>query len=254
MAQLAQPELPLEFAVRKPWKGRHGYILLRWYNGGTIPGNPNLIVHALHAGRHRDHFYNLALNNFIPGQVFNQIQTKKAQGHVIRPNGWRHTGRSLVYTNANQRIEYPLIVLADIGTNSIPAINDHSFLPLVNQPVPAAPANVPAVAHAPHVPNPALIPPHAQVPIVVNQNAKPNYAITELPQHAIRAILRDAAMHEETCAITGEEIDVANGAVTSCFHLFEKNAIATWLAMPNSRDKCPVCSTRCNSYTLNDTA
>ena len=59
-------------------------------------------------------------------------------------------------------------------------------------------------------------------------------------------------MTEEVCAITGEEIDVANGAVTSCFHLFEKNAIATWLAMPNSRDKCPVCNENCNSYTLDD--
>jgi hypothetical protein len=57
-------------------------------------------------------------------------------------------------------------------------------------------------------------------------------------------------MQEETCSITGEEIDVTNGAMTSCFHIFEKNAIATWLAMPNSQDKCPVCNCKCNSFTV----
>jgi hypothetical protein len=78
------------------------------------------------------------------------------------------------------------------------------------------------------------------------------YPITTIPQHIVMALLRDAAMQEEVCPITSEEIDVTNGAVTSCFHLFEKNAIMQWLLMPNSRDKCPVCNATCNSFTLDE--
>jgi hypothetical protein len=79
------------------------------------------------------------------------------------------------------------------------------------------------------------------------------HMIHMIPQHAVRAFLRDAAMQEEICPITNEEIDVTNGAMTSCFHLFEKNAIATWLAMPNSEAKCPVCKNKCTTFTLEET-
>jgi len=77
-----------------------------------------------------------------------------------------------------------------------------------------------------------------------------NYTIQKIPQHIVMALLRDAAMQEEICPITSEELDVTNGAITSCFHLFEKNAIMKWLLTPNSHNKCPVCNTPCNSYTL----
>jgi hypothetical protein len=88
------------------------------------------------------------------------------------------------------------------------------------------------------------------VPILPIEKTK--FPITTIPQHVVMALLRDAAMQEEVCPITSEEIDVTNGAVTSCFHLFEKNAIMQWLLMPNSRDKCPICNTQCNSFTLDE--
>jgi SUMO ligase MMS21 Smc5/6 complex component len=67
----------------------------------------------------------------------------------------------------------------------------------------------------------------------------------------VRAILRDAAMQEEVCPIIGNEIDITNGAVTSCFHIFEKNAITKWLSTPSSQEKCPICSAKCIAFTLN---
>lgn len=71
-----------------------------------------------------------------------------------------------------------------------------------------------------------------------------------IPTHAVLALLRDAAIQGSTCPITTEEIDVSNGAVTSCFHLFEKNSIAAWLANEKSKKQCPVCKKECCSYTL----
>jgi hypothetical protein len=98
--------------------------------------------------------------------------------------------------------------------------------------------------------------PLAQVPLApvlpAPRPAPRNYVMTSIPQHIVRALLRDAAMQEEVCPITSEEIDISNGAITSCFHLFEKNAIAKWLSLPNSLDKCPVCNCPCNSYTLDE--
>jgi hypothetical protein len=88
---------------------------------------------------------------------------------------------------------------------------------------------------------PALLPP---------PEGPPKYPIDTIPQHIIRALLRDAVMQEEICPITNMELDVSNGAVTSCFHLFNRDAICKWLSMPGSRDKCPVCNCPCNSYTL----
>ena len=71
-----------------------------------------------------------------------------------------------------------------------------------------------------------------------------------IPSHAILALLRDAAIQGFTCPITTDEIDISNGAVTSCFHLFEKDAIATWLASEKSKKQCPVCKKECKSFTL----
>jgi hypothetical protein len=111
-----------------------------------------------------------------------------------------------------------------------------SFIPIIEAALPVAAPVAPA--------------PLPTVPVPQEQSIR--YKITTIPQHTVRALLRDAAMEEEVCPITSEEIDVTNGAVTSCFHLFEKNAIEKWLLLPNSRDKCPTCNTPCNYYILND--
>ena len=83
-----------------------------------------------------------------------------------------------------------------------------------------------------------------------NTDNSSKYIIESIPPHIISAILRDAVMQGQECPITASELDVSNGAVTSCFHLFEKNAIMKWLMLPESKEKCPVCNKPCNSYTL----
>jgi len=120
-------------------------------------------------------------------------------------------------------------------STSLPVMKAFSFIPITQpvQPVPMQP--VPQL-HLPILPIPV----------------EKKFPITTIPRHIVMALLRDAAMQEEICPITSEEIDVTNGAVTSCFHLFEKNAIMQWLLMPNSRDKCPVCNAQCNSFTLDN--
>ena len=218
--------LPQVFAVPKTWVGRRGYALVRWSDGGPDADKNNRTIHAFRALNHQGRFYNVIANQFQRDR--REISTKKSSGRVVSTATWNHRGQSLEYVNGPDRITYPIINMPAVN---IPAMKNNTFIPIVAQ----VPAQAPAPAQAPPVPV-----------------QKPSYVISKIPQHAVRALLRDAAMTEEVCAITGEEIDIGNGAVTSCFHLFEKNAIATWLAMPNSRDKCPVCNELCNSYTLDD--
>jgi hypothetical protein len=75
-------------------------------------------------------------------------------------------------------------------------------------------------------------------------------SMCEIPFHVINALLRDAMNRGEICPITNEDLTPENGAVTTCFHLFEKNAIATWLLTPNSNQLCPVCKKQCKCYSV----
>jgi hypothetical protein len=215
--------LPQTFAVRKTFNGRDGYAIIKWTDGGADP--QNRMIHVLKGEKHNDHFYNVIRNEFPTDS--RTIATKKSSGRNVRLVLWVHTKQSLQYVNGTTRRTYHII---NIGNVCIPAIKQWSFLPIVDN---SAPQQLPQLPQA--------------VPV---QPRQLTYTISEIPQHAVRALLRDAVLNEEVCPITGEEIDVTNGAVTPCFHLFEKDAITKWLSMPNSRDKCPTCNANCNSYTL----
>lgn len=209
--------------------GRDGYYLLRW-SQGTLGNDGN--VHIIRGMRHHERFYNIeSIALAEQNNTWYSISTRKNSGHIVRPMRWRFTSQKLKHD------EMTIPVLQISPMNTLPSIKIISFIPIVTNPAPAVPA-----APAPAAPAPA---PAAPAPI---QQRK--YTIESIPQHIVRAILRDAVMQEEVCPITSAEIDIANGAVTSCFHLFEKNAICKWLSMPGSRDKCPVCNSPCNSYTL----
>jgi hypothetical protein len=211
---------PPIFVVHTVHLGREGYALYTCDEGPL-----DMIGRRVYIVRPTNHgsvFYTVR-----DDEVENTYHTavlKKRQGTVNHYITWKNERKCL--TRAN--LKYPVLRIAPMS--SLPRVNINSFIPIVQ---PQQPAQVQATPVVPVVPEAPKI-----------------YTIATIPQHAVRAMLRDAAMHEEICSITGEEIDVTNGAVTSCFHLFEKNAIATWLAMPNSRDKCPVCNYKCNSFTL----
>jgi len=213
-----QPQLPLTFCIKTRMGNREGYYLLRWSHGGV--DTDGKIIHILRPANHLDRFYNIATVTRHP--FWYKVITRKNSGTLTREIQWRFSPQNLRYDGTN----IPVLNISPAST-SLPAMKPTSFIPITTPvaPVPQAPV----------------------APV-----AQKKYPITTIPQHIVMALLRDAAMQEEVCPITSEEIDVTNGAITSCFHLFEKNAIMQWLLMPNSRDKCPVCNAPCNSFTLDE--
>lgn len=211
-------QLPEQFCVKTAMGGRNGYFLLRWSNGGQ--NEDNKIIHVLKPSNHQDRYFRIRSNTTPIARVVDPIVSRKNNGHLTRVMRWKFTQEYLCYNTT----EIPIITITPL--NSLPSITRISFIPIIPTTVPAVPVEV--------VPVPK------------------KYTIESIPQHIVRALLRDAAMNEEVCPITSEEIDISNGAITSCFHIFEKNAIMKWLSIPNSHDKCPVCNCPCNSYTLDE--
>jgi len=231
-----QPNFPHMFCVKTYMGGRQGYYLMRW-SVGNIENNQN--VHILKGANHYQRFFNI---QSVPlaeqNNTWHTIQTRKNSGNVVRPIRWAFTSERL---KEDDRI-IPVLNISPMS--ALPSMKMVNFIPII--------VNTPAVP----VPVAEVPVPVAEVPVpvpAVPQIQTKKYTIDTIPQHIVRALLRDAVMQEEICPITSTEIDIANGAVTSCFHLFEKNAIMKWLLMPGSRDKCPICNCPCNSYTLDST-
>jgi hypothetical protein len=65
----------------------------------------------------------------------------------------------------------------------------------------------------------------------------------EIPKFVALALVRDAVQRDEVCPISMESITVNNSAVTSCYHVFEKESIQTWL---KTKTSCPVCKMNCS--------
>jgi len=233
--QQVQQDLPILFAVLTKRGQTRGYYLVRWSHGGVDAANK--IIHVLKPANHHNRFYNI--NAFQRAGIrWNTIVTKKNHGTMIRAGKWKFVNERL-HSNGDR---IPVIRISP-SSSTLPLMPSYAFVPITtNNTVPAVP--VPAVP-VPAVPVPAVpaVPP-------VNVTVTRKYPIVTIPQHTVLSLLRDAVMQEEVCPITSENIDVANGAITSCFHLFEKNAILQWLLMPSSQDKCPVCNCPCNSFTL----
>jgi hypothetical protein len=63
-----------------------------------------------------------------------------------------------------------------------------------------------------------------------------------IPRRIAWLIAEDASKHGETCSITLDEISPITASVTSCFHVFNSDAIAKWLT---TNPLCPMCKKRC---------
>ena len=61
-----------------------------------------------------------------------------------------------------------------------------------------------------------------------------------LPQHIIKIIINNAEQNKAICPITLDQITSANSTITSCGHIFNKNAIHRWL---KKNKTCPECRT-----------
>jgi hypothetical protein len=66
----------------------------------------------------------------------------------------------------------------------------------------------------------------------------------QLPKRIAMLVAEDASRKNDVCAITMEPISPATAGVTSCYHVFDADAITTWLA---SNAQCPQCRAACTA-------
>lgn len=62
--------------------------------------------------------------------------------------------------------------------------------------------------------------------------------IQKIPEFVAQALLDAAVKKEEMCPISMEHFTAGKTAVTSCFHLFEKDCLVEWM---KQKSCCPVC-------------
>jgi hypothetical protein len=75
-----------------------------------------------------------------------------------------------------------------------------------------------------------------------------NHVFTNLPEPIPRRIAwliaEDASKNGDSCSITLDMISPITASVTTCFHVFNSDAIATWLT---TNPLCPMCKKRCQA-------
>lgn len=84
-------------------------------------------------------------------------------------------------------------------------------------------------------------PPAGEPPVTV---AKPVAIPVAIPSYVAKLLIADAVATNAVCPITLDPI-TATDSVTSCFHVFNADAIASWLATDESRGTCPTCKQPC---------
>jgi hypothetical protein len=208
-------DMPIHFAVKIDWRGREGFSLLEARKENDI-----FILRNIY---HGNVFYNIEdCDRPADPRTDFTCKTKKISGTVEHKITWRHSTKRLRHQNTI----YP--VIAFTPRTHLPTAKTRTFIPItVRETTPTQP-------QAPQEAEPTII-----------------YPIKTIPQHAINLLLLGSFLNEEECSITGTPINTQNGAVTTCFHMFEKEAITRWLDQASSNKKCPVCMQPCNVYLLN---
>lgn len=87
---------------------------------------------------------------------------------------------------------------------------------------------------APAVPPPPPTPPPLPIPPTVLRRRMPS----QIPQRIAWIIAEDACNKGEICPITMDKITPITSAVTSCYHVFEKDALDEWF---KNNASCPLC-------------
>jgi hypothetical protein len=85
---------------------------------------------------------------------------------------------------------------------------------------------------------PAAAPAPIVVPVVVGTRA----LLEPIPKRIAWLIAEDASKNNETCSIALDPISPLTAGVTTCFHCFDNDSIANWMA---THDTCPQCRKRC---------
>jgi hypothetical protein len=210
-------DLPIQFCVKTNFRGREGFALFRWSVGSLDPqGNR---VHIIKPANTHDYFYNIV--RYTPTSMrFNKVISKKNNGNITREMKWAFTMERLEHDGDRIPVLY-----IQRRNEVLSSFKSQSF----------APITVPTV------------PPVAPVAPTLE---KKKYAISSIPKHMIEAVLRDASTRGEVCPITYEPIGMTSSAITSCFHVFDRESIDKWIKNPANGDKCPVCKSQCNVYAL----
>jgi hypothetical protein len=215
-------DMPSQFVVKRNVDGREGYVffrsLLAQATGDARPWRK--IISANHLNR----YYNISSDQVQSDWM--RCKVVKNGGTVQREIQWRRSIERLSFGGH----DWP--VLGITGFDCFPAWHhQQSFAPITTPvPVPGQPAQ----------------------PQQPAQNTIKTYPIPTIPQHALRALLTQALYEEHNCPIMDVPVDISNGAVTTCFHIFDKTALDRWLKQAGSGQKCPVCNQPCNSYALQD--
>ena len=68
-----------------------------------------------------------------------------------------------------------------------------------------------------------------------------------IPKDIASLIAKNAETNSVICPITMDPINSNNCSVTSCYHLFDTDAINTWL---NSNPSCPICKQTCSEVPI----
>lgn len=91
-------------------------------------------------------------------------------------------------------------------------------------------------------PQPQAVQPRRQ-PIIITRDPNPHI----IPRRIAWIIAEDSSKKDDTCPITLEPISPITAAVTSCYHVFDASAIASWT---ETNSKCPVCNKDGYSITI----
>jgi hypothetical protein len=67
----------------------------------------------------------------------------------------------------------------------------------------------------------------------------------KLPKRIAWLIAEDASKSGETCPISTNDISPITASVTTCYHVFETEAITEWIARHPINTPCPVCRKPC---------
>lgn len=60
----------------------------------------------------------------------------------------------------------------------------------------------------------------------------------QLPTHIVKTLIDVSIAKKEDCPISISPITEENAAITSCFHIFDRESIERWLS---TNDECPTC-------------
>jgi hypothetical protein len=82
-----------------------------------------------------------------------------------------------------------------------------------------------------------------ELPVTEVKSSKAVTAPTAIPEFVATLLVQKAQQENQTCPITMEELKVGDVGVTSCFHVFQRDALATWVSQHTS---CPVCKQTCS--------